>query len=218
MPDGKDDVGQEHDIENLDDAAIKAEEEGLKGKSEDEIRAQVIEQYELDEDDNSDLIDKLVKDKVADQKRLSTAIKQKRGWREKATKAPEKKEEIAPEKKKEDLKGSITDEDIDKKVDAKLVKRDLDSLDVSDELRREVKKFVEFHGVSVAEAMKDPYIKFKKNEEDEKVRAEEAAAGGKRRSQSSKQDFSSMGPKDFDLTTEEGRKGWDEYKNWLKTQ
>ena len=76
-------------IENLDASAIQAEEQILQGASEAEIRAQVIDKHGLDELEHPELIDSLVADKLEEQKRLSTAIKQKRKWREKATKPPE---------------------------------------------------------------------------------------------------------------------------------
>lgn len=220
MPDGKDDDGQDHDIEKLDDAAIKAEEEGLKGKSEDEIRSQIIEDLELDEDEDSDLIDKLTKGKMADQKRLSTAIKQKIGYRTKLKGKDASKDGEDGEDKNKDKKADKPEKetpDVDKLVDEKLDKRDLDSLDLSDELKKEVKDYAKLHGMPVKQAFKSNYIQFLKKEEDAKVKAEEAANGSKRRSQT-KSDFSDKTPADFDLTTEEGRKEWDEYKSWLKKQ
>ena len=61
-----------------------AEEEALKEVPEDTIRSEVIEKYGLTEDDNSELIDKLVGDTKEEQKKLSTAIRQKIDWRTKA--------------------------------------------------------------------------------------------------------------------------------------
>jgi len=190
--------------EPKDPEAIKAEETALKEVPQSELRSQVIEKYGLDEELNSDLIDSLVKDKVEEQKKLQTAIKQKISWREKANK-PVEKPVVPPS----NTGNFVTKEELEQ--------RDIDSLELSDELKTEVKRYAKINNVSIKEATGSSYISFLKEKEVLKAKNEEASIGNKRVSQARK-DFSEKSPNDFDRSTPEGRKEWDEYKTWLKTQ
>jgi hypothetical protein len=194
--------------ENLTPEAKEAEEQALKVVDQAELRSQLIEKYGLDEEFNSELIDNLVKDKLEEQKKFSTAIKQKRSWREKAQEKAktEVKPEVRPEKPVGDY---VTKEE--------LVERDIEALNLSDELKLEVKKYSKINGVSINEAAKSSYITFLKGKEEEKAKIDEASISGKRITQS-KKDFSTMTPKDFDRSTPEGRKEWEDWKQWNKSQ
>jgi hypothetical protein len=194
-------------IENLDAEAIKAEETALKGVDQSEVRKSIIEKYGLDEDANADLIEALTKDKLEEQKKFSTVIKQKRSWREKANN-PEVKTEI---------KQVVTPPVGQYVTKEELEQRDIDSLAISDELKVEVKRYAKLNNVSIKVAESSPYISFLKEKEVAKAKTEEASIGNKRVSQA-KKDFSEKSPADFDRSTPEGRKEWDEYKAWLKTQ
>ena len=195
-------------IQNMDDVqspeAIKAEETVLKEVPQSELRSQIIEKYGLDEEVNSDLIETLVKDKVEENKKLQTAIKQKISWREKASK-PVEKQEVPPS----NTGNFVTKEELEQ--------RDLEILELSDELKSETKRYAKLNNVSIKEASGSSYISFLKEKEATKARNEEASIGNKRVSQA-KKDFSERSPKDFDRSTPDGRKEWDEYKAWLKTQ
>jgi hypothetical protein len=111
------------------------------------------------------------------------------------------------------------------KADPELTKRletlELEALgDVSDEIREEVKKYSKLNGVSLKQALKSDYIQFKVSQEEKKRTEEEASISSKGgASQPKKSDYSKMNPeKDFDLSTEEGRKDWEGYKAWMKKQ
>ena len=80
--------------EGVDPKEKQQEEEALKEVKDDDIRSSVIEKYGLSEDDNSELIDKLVNDFRRGKKELSTAIRQKRDWRTKAQTPKEEKKRI----------------------------------------------------------------------------------------------------------------------------
>lgn len=110
---------------------------------------------------------------------------------------------------------TISGDDIDARVEAKLFKRDLDSLDVSEEVREEIKKYAQSNNLSVQQAANSKYINFIKEEDAQKKKVEEATISGKRKSQP-RTDFADANPSDFDLSTPEGREGWASYKNWLK--
>ena len=183
------------------------DEEDLKEKGENEIRQQIIDKYGLDEFENIDLIDQLVEDHMEVKKKLSTAIKQKRNWREKAQK-------IVPP-----TEGKIEENppsDIERLIDERFDQRELDISDLSDELKKEVQAYAKVQGIRIKDALNSEYIGFLKGKEEQKKKEEEASTSFKRKSQAGR-DFSKMSPEDFDLTTEEGQKGFEEYKKWLKT-
>jgi len=183
------------------------DEEDLKEKGEDEIRQQVIEKYGLDELENPDLIDQLVEDKIENKKKLSTAIKQKRKWREEAQKR------VSPTEEKIEKKSPS---DIERLIDERFDQRELEASDLSDELKKEVQVYAKARGIRIKDALNSDYVGFLKEKEEQKKKEEEASTSFKRKSQAGR-DFSKMSPKDFDLNTEEGQKEFEEYKKWLKT-
>jgi hypothetical protein len=61
----------------------KAEEEAKKEVNEDELRSKVSEEYGLDQDEDKELLDKLVAKEKLQHEKLSGAIKQRISWREK---------------------------------------------------------------------------------------------------------------------------------------
>jgi len=199
-------------IEELTPEAIQAEKEQLKETPESEVRDSLIEKYGLDELEQSDLIESLVKDKLEDRKKLSNVIGQKINWREKAQSSEQK-----PEVKPQAQPNSFSREDILKEVEEKMEMKELESLELSDELKTEVKSYAKVNSVSYREALKSPYMQFRKKEADDQIKAEDASISSKHKTMA-KRDFSEMSPADFDLTTEEGRNGWEEYKKTLKSQ
>jgi len=183
------------------------DEEDLKEKGENEIRRQIIDKYGLDEFENIDLIDQLVEDHMEVKKKLSTAIKQKRNWREKAQK-------IVPP-----TEGKIEENppsDIERLIDERFDQRELEASDLSDELKKEAQVYAKARGIRIKDALNSDYIGFLEEKEEQKKKEEEASTSFKRKSQAGR-DFSKMSPKDFDLSTEEGQKEFEEYKKWLKT-
>lgn len=117
--------------------------------------------------------------------------------------------------KKEVVNTPVPEEQISSLVEAKLMQRDLDSLDLSDTLRTEVKKYAELNNVSVKAAASSDYIQFLKDKEVAKARAEEASISSQRTGQP-RADFTDANPADFDLSTKEGREEWAAYKKYLK--
>lgn len=165
-----------------------------------EIRNQVIEKFELSEDDDSDLIDKLVEDKVVETKKFSTAISQKINWRSKAqeleTKVGPKTELIVPP--------VVTKTEFDEsKVNELLDKRELDSLDLSDSLKKEASNYAKLNNISVKKALSSDYLVFLKEKEDKTELINNASLGNSRKSVN--KDYGSMKASDFDLKTPEGR-------------
>ncbi len=189
-----------------------AEEEALKPVVDDDIRSQIVEKYGLSEDENSEIIDKIVEDRKEEQKKLSTAIRQKRDWRAKAQTPKEKTEEVKPQTsvQKETPVG-----DIDKIVEEKLNERDLASMDLSDELKSKVRAYAKAEGMSYRNAVKSDYFEFVKGKEDEKAQSEEASASFKGKSMKAKRDFGNLSDDDIKNLSEEDYKT---YKDWLKAQ
>jgi len=200
-------------IEELTPEDIQSEKEQLKETPEAEVRESIIDKYGLDESEQFDLIESLVKEKLEDRKKLSTVIGQKISWREKAQTPEEKKPEVKPQAQP----NSFSREDILKEVEEKMEMKELDSLDLSDELKTEVKSYAKVNNVPYREALKSPYMQFRKKEADEQIKSEEASISSTHKTMA-KQDFSEMSPKDFDMSTPQGRKDFEEYDTWLKSQ
>ncbi len=201
------------------------EEKLLATPDEAKVRSQIIEENELDEDVDSELIDRLTKKELKDRKSFGKVVGQKRKWREKAQKKPEK--EIEKDKKPGEgvEKKGLTEAELDKRLDERERKRDLEALDVSDELKNEVESYAKLHNCSIKKAFGSDYIKFKKDVEDKQDKIDKAALGeGKRRTQtaSSIRGMSDTALlkaiKDVDKSTEEGRKQHEELKKELKSR
>jgi acyl-CoA-binding protein len=193
----------------------KPQDDVIEDKTDDEIRESIIEKFGLNEDENSELIEKLVSHEVESNKKLSTAVRQKIGWREKFNAVKSVETTVKTETKQD--KVEISDDLIQKKIDETMEKRELESLEVSDTLKTEIKNYAKLNGVSVKQARNSSYIKFLENEEARKSTAEDASISTTHKSKTMK-NFDNVSPKDFDLSTEEGRKDFADYKKYLSSQ
>ena len=171
---------------------------------------------EDDTDDPEILKERLAK---ADKKhqglfaRMKTAegfVEEDGKWVQKETK-PEPKPKPEPPKPedKPDTSGFVTKEDLEQ--------RDLETLSSNEALQEQVKSYASIHKLSVKKAWDSEYIVFQRDKVEKAQRADDASLGGKGKGTST-QDFSEMSPADFDLQTDEGKKGWAAYKEWLKKQ
>lgn len=159
--------------ENVADITPQEEEKLLKQPTAEELRQEVISEYGFDEEVDSDIdkIDKLVAEKAEFSKTLSTAIKQKRTWREKANKAAEPpKPEVKPQEPAKEAKQEFSIQDI----------RALQS--VHDDDVDFVAKWAKSNNITVAEAVKDKDLKVVLERHTEERRTAEATnTGGGRR-------------------------------------
>ena len=121
----------------------------------------------------------------------------------------EKKPEEKPETK-EEVTG-LTQEDVAAQVTKTLEQRDLESLDISDELKKEVSDYTKLHGVSVNKALDSDYIKFKRGQEEGEKKTDDASIGGGTRSATTVETTGA----DFDLTTDKGK---EDFKKWEDEQ
>lgn len=105
--------------------------------------------------------------------------------------------------------------DVDAIIAQKFEERDLESLELSDDLKAETKAYAAAKGISVRAASESEYLKFLKNQAKAKAREEEASASTKGTGKTAKRDFSSLsGDSVRNLNSEE----FAQYKEWLKSQ
>jgi len=198
----------------------KLEDEALKDTPEDEVKGKIVEDLGLDEEADADLIGKLVSKELKGRKDLSTAIKQKRTWRDKAQTEP-KPAEIPP--KSEEIPPT-EQPDLDKKLGEVLDKRDLDSLDVSDDTRKAIEFVMKQDKCTAKKAMESGIVKFHQGIDEEKAKAEEASISSSPKGQTAPiGDFMDKSPdelqgmlKGCDRLTEEGDKKFLAIKKALK--
>lgn len=180
----------------------------LDGQAEPEIEG-------LDEVDDPDVLKEKLQKVQEQNKQLFERTKKAEGfvkgddgkWVKKPVepKSPEPKPKETP---------AASKEDIDKLLDEKLEKRELDSLDLSEKLKQEVGSYAKLKGVSVKQALNSEYIKFIKEQDEKDDRVTDASLGGGKRKGTARKDYSQMNPSSFDLRTEQGRKDkaeWDDY-------
>lgn len=185
---------------------LEEEENALQDSKEDEIRNSIIEKYELDEEDNADLIKKLTEDIIAQRKSFGKVVSQKRALREKLLSAK------PDDKKKEDKDDPILE--AKKIVEEQFMQRDLEELDYSDEVKDEIKKIAKLKGLSISKASKDPYVEYLKAQEETQKKIEKATISRSNKGSSYvvTDPDKPLNPSDFDLSSEEGREAWDKAK------
>ena len=189
---------------------LKAEKEALKEVKEDEVREAIISDYGFDEETDAETIDKMVEKEVKHRKDLSTVNGQKIKYRDKLPKPEEKKEE--PVKKEEP-----SDKSAEEIVKETLEQRDLDDLDYPDELKDEIKRIAQVQQISIKKVLEDPYIVSRTEAHKETVETEEAAISRTNKT-GGKVTYSIEKPPEVDMGTEDGRKEWDGYLDWLAKQ
>lgn len=194
----------------MDEHEKAAELEAVKEVKEEEVRAQIIEEFGFDEVDDAERIEKLVKKEVGSRQKLSQAIGQKIKYRTEA----ETLKQTPPKKEEPQAPKVPAPEDVDKLVDAKLQQRDLDAMEYPDDLKKEIKRIADIQGVTVRQAARDPYIVAKIDAYEKQQKADEAAITRTNRS-SGKKSFSEV-PPEVDMSTAEGRKEYDEWVTWAK--
>ncbi len=189
---------------------LKADEEIQKVViNDDELKSKIAEEFGLNPETDTEMLEKLVAKEKSHHDKLSNAIKQKISWREKVTSVqkPDDGKGKKPVKETPDV-----DELVSTKVREILEEERLEGLDLSDELKAEVKRVAKIEGISVREAVKLPYIAYKKEEAERAERIKNATP--KRSGQggyvANVDPSKPLDPANFDLSTEEGRKAWNE--------
>lgn len=195
---------------------LAAEQAAAQAPKEEEIRSAVIAEYGFDETADAERIDKLVTKEMDSHKKLSNAIGQKIKYR---TDAEELRKKVAPPPTPANT--GVSAEDIDKKLDEKLTQRlekeALDSMDYPADIKASIQKLAQIDGISVKQAARDPMIVSKIEAYQKEEKAEAASISRTNRS-GSKKTYSFDSPPDVDMSTEEGRKEWAEYKREMIKQ
>jgi len=193
----------------------KAEEEAQQEVKDDELKETLAKDFELDPETDEEFLKKLVEREKSHRERLSGAIKQKITWRGKAQKTSEEPEGTPGKGKKPDEGGEPDlDKLVDQKLDERLETREIESLDLTDELKEEVKDLAKLKGISVREAAKLPYILSRKEEVDREERIKKATPKRTKKG-SFVLDYDPakpLNPDDFDFDSKEGVKAWKEAK------
>ena len=173
-----------------------------------------LETEELEETDDLDVLKEKLNKTLEANKKLFARTKKAEGFEEVDGKWVKKTTEVKPElkKKEEPAVG-----DIDRLLDEKLEKRELESLDVSDQLKKEVAIYAKLNSVSIKKALASDYIQFKKEQEDSVKESEEASLGGSKRG-TTKKDYSKVDPKSFDPSTEQGKKDKAEWEKYIREE
>jgi hypothetical protein len=197
------------ETKNVSAEELAAEQVALQESKEDEVRSKVIAEFGFDEVDDVERIDKLVAKEMEHSKKMSQAIGQKIKWRTEATKP---KAPAPTETKKENIPPTL---DVNKVVAEELERRELEALEYSDKMKKEISDFAKFKGITVKQAQKDPYIASLIKEDEKSQETEEAAITKTRRSGGTKA-ASLDNPPDVDMTTEKGRAEYDKWKEDLK--
>jgi hypothetical protein len=176
-----------------------------------EVREKIIADFNLDEVEQEDLINKLVNDKQEEHKKFSTVISQKINWRKKAQELESKnlssKTDPSPLPTKEPLS--------EDKILEVLEKRELESLEVSDEMKKEIQDYAKLKGINIKKAQNSDYIKFRMEQDEKKEKIDNASLGGGRKP-TTKKDYSEMKATDFDMTTPEGKADYAKYKEDMR--
>jgi hypothetical protein len=187
-----------------------------KDQKEEVVRQSIIEKYGLHPDDNADLIEQLTKDRLEDMKRFGTLVGQKRNWREKATKPPTTTTTTPPSTQpltQEQIRQQAREE-----TRAELEARDLEELNLPDDIKTEVQRIARIQNVSIRKAAQDPYILDKKEKYEKQKKEEEASISRKQNNGAATTKFSADNPPQPNMDTPEGRTQWADYKAWLATQ
>lgn len=199
-------------------------------KGENEIRQEVVEEYAFDaeSDDDKPRIDKLTKERLEAQDKLSTAIKQKKTRREEAERHAAKLKELGydPETgkklddKEEDKSKVKPDDELRKKLDetsSELDKIRMEQLgDLSEDIQKNIREYAMLNKVSYREALKSDFIKFQVEQEERRNENDKAAlgaSGGGSASGSRKLD--AIKPNDLRNLSDEDYAKWKE-KNGIK--
>lgn len=196
----------ESQIETVEE--LEAEKGQLTVPKEDELRSAIVSEYGFDPEADKERIDKLVAKELGHRTALSKTIGQKVKYRTdlQAMKAnPPKPTETKVETK-------FDQKELDKHLNEAFEKRDLEAMEYPDDLKKVIQNIAKINGISVRQAVSDPYAQAKIEAWKKEKGADEASISrnNKNGGEASEQDYSV--PPDVDLGTPEGRKKYDEWK------
>lgn len=125
--------------------------------------------------------------------------------------AKKAEEELKKFKSKPQQSVSLDEDIIVKKIDERLEERELKSLDLDEDLKKEIKSYAKLNNVSIGKAKESDYIKFKLEKLEQKKIAEEASVGGDTHNATTT-DLKNLDISKLDMWKEEDRKKFEEWK------
>jgi len=198
------------EAEEVSEEEKESEAEALKEVKEEELKSKLAEDLGVDPEDEPELFEKLLKREQTQREKLSGAIKQKINWREKASETT-KEPEVKPKDGKPLGEPVVLSEELlEQKLNEREAKRDLENLDLPEDVEAEIKDLAKVKGISIKEAAKLPYITSRIEEAEKEKRIQSATPKRKGRgSYAPVADPSKpLDPTDFDLGSKKGRKAW----------
>jgi len=204
-------------VEEVSEEEKESDAEATAEVKEEELKSKLAEDFGIDPEDEPELFGKLLKDRKAQREILSKTIKQKINYREKLSKTTEKKPEVKP-KEGESPQGEpfvLSEEAFNKKLDEREAKRDLENLDLPEDVENEVKDLAKVKGISIKEAAKLPYIasRLKEAEDEERIKSATPKRKGRGSYAPIVDPSKPLDPSDFDLGSKKGQKAWAEAKS-----
>ena len=185
---------------------LKEEQEILTVPTLEEAKARVVEELGLDADYDVGLVEKLAKKELAEREKLSKAIGQKIKYRDTLNTLSKTSDAREPVRS-----GS---QDLDAIVESKFNEWELAKMDLSENLKSEVKSYAKAKGIPYRDVLKSDYFDFVKGKENERLRSEEASVSSKGISMKARRDFGNLNDEDIkNLSSED----LTEYKKWLKS-
>lgn len=166
-------MSEEHSQKDLDlDQSDSQEQDQAQGE---ELRAKLAEDLGLDPEEHGELLDRAYERELKQREITAKAIQQKQKYRKQL-------EEFQKASNKFSQNGNVDFEKIaEQKALEILERRDLQSLNLPEDLQQEVQELAKFKGISVSEAAKLPYIQSRKEELDREERLKNASPSGKNR-------------------------------------
>lgn len=178
-----------------------------------ELRSQVAAALGIADDEaNKELLDKAVTRESGLRKGYGTLLGKYKGLKTKVKPAPQQ----APQQQQQSQQGkALTPEEIRQQAEAtvtqQLEQRDLDEMELPDDIKSEIKSVAKIKGISVRKAAQDGYIQHLIEKAVAENRITDAALPSTRRAAPAARPGNAAAPK-FDMSTEEGRKAFNEWK------
>ena len=194
---------------------LQVEQESLAEVQDADLRSSVLDSLGLEANDNNeDLVNKLVEREKSSRQKLSSAIGAKIKYRTELEKFNQKPEQKKPEQSKTEFDADSIRKQTEQTVKAQFDEEYLEESEYSDTLKAELRKVAKLNETTVRAATKDSYIQHLIEKETDGKRISEAAKNGGGSANSSKGNSGEMPDQFTDaayMATPEGQKAYDEW-------
>jgi len=194
---------------------LQVEQESLAEVQDADLRSSVLDSLGLEANDNNeDLVNKLVEREKSSRQKLSSAIGAKIKYRTELEKLNQKPEQKKLEQSKTEFDADSIRKQTEQTVKAQFDEEYLEESEYSDTLKAELRKVAKLNETTVRAATKDSYIQYLIEKETDGKRISEAAKNGGGSAKSSKGNSGDMPDQFTDaayMATPEGQKAYDEW-------